>query len=1089
MNELLNDWLTAINGIGETLWQYSSQVFVQSSILIILLLIIDFLLRKRVRATLRYWMWMLVFLKLILPPTLSLPTGVGYWLGGCLSPTPVVHEEQSAAPMPEPTTVAATEIPMLPVDGPPVPFPETIIEPVQPTAPVATHVTPPTWKGIALLVWLGGISAFSILLLRRIRFVRRLIAQSTPAEGDLLKILNQCRADLGITRDIQLKISSGTPSPAACGLLKPAILMPQTLPDKLSPERLRAIFIHELAHIKRGDLWINSAQTLLQVIYFYNPLLWLANAVVRRVREQAVDETVLVALGAEAKSYSNALIDIAEMAFFKPSLSLRLVGVVELRKALQGRIKHMLNRPIPKNAKIGVLGLLVVILMAAVLLPMAKSDEISESRKIRSLVEILQQDNNLKRGSAAVDLAEIIENEAITHVSANKALRAITSRIKKHPKTMGRQRRFDSYPNIFWEEIGLAFELILSRKIEQDNATDFLQALELVGCNYGKEGENVFRLFGQLSIPRKDIVVNYTLKALPDEGESIPNALLDVYPISVGGAHTWGREREIDFEPDKSVQMELSVTWYQIFESALRSLPPSWRENDQVLKDVVQSASAKKLCGYTKKLSLAQESDRNGIFGQDSANRQSNHEEGQFKIRLPNGVTVELVGICKDPNKRGQRWWLPNGMAMKEPKYELRGKESSRFPAFGYLLRFTPHSDLAYRSHVNLDYLAMSSGPVTREGQAVVMWGQNDQPREPLPTQADIVVDVAAGDWKVNEPARHSIYDEFTYTSDKKVIIVSGLRPNPQKRTIKKTLIEATTTSFFVNIKLECITKDGKSHDSWHEGTLTQEGQLIQHTFGFTVPIDRIEKINVMYRPYHRVEFKNVSIKRGRKTDVQIEVYTDQQSSEERPGLSDNGTKVLKALEAERDALRTRMDDYRRRIYQLEQEYGSMKVLEGRQKMILQRVVGLLDKLTEQEAKRMELEGQSRRAELNSKINEAMLRLEQELATLKQKYTPTHPKVVEKAELLDAVKTRSKRLTLDTGNLTDLRAELERVRKLEKRLEATIEKEDIDTVRVGRIMLEISDLEDRLSLAKERLGAIHNRIRNLKARQSSADNR
>ncbi len=86
MNHFLNDWIMLINSIGEAFWEYSSQVFVQSSILIIVLLIIDFLLRRRVRATLRYWMWMLVFIKLVLPPTLSQPTGIGYWLAGRLSP-------------------------------------------------------------------------------------------------------------------------------------------------------------------------------------------------------------------------------------------------------------------------------------------------------------------------------------------------------------------------------------------------------------------------------------------------------------------------------------------------------------------------------------------------------------------------------------------------------------------------------------------------------------------------------------------------------------------------------------------------------------------------------------------------------------------------------------------------------------------------------------------------------------------------------------------------------------------------------------------------------------------------------------------
>ncbi|UCE49973.1 MAG: M48 family metalloprotease, partial [Phycisphaerales bacterium] len=375
MNQLLNDWLMTLNSVGETFWKYSAQVFVQSSILIALLFMIDPLLRKRVRAALRYWIWMLVFVKLILPPTLSLPTGVGYWLGDHLSPATVVSEEAPAIPIPEPTTIATSEIPILPAESPVTPSPAVIIEPVAPTAPAGPNIVPPTWQGIVFLLWLGGISAFSVLVLLRIRFVRRLIAQSTPAEDRLIETLNLCHRNLGITRRIQLRLSIVTPSPAACGLLKPTILMPATPAAKLSPERLRAILIHELAHIKRGDLWINSAQTLLQIIYFYNPLLWVANAVVRRVREQAVDEMVLVALGDEANDYSNTLIDIAEMAFFKPSLTLRLIGVVESKKALQGRIRLMLNRPVPQNARLGILGLMTILILGAVLLPMARAQK------------------------------------------------------------------------------------------------------------------------------------------------------------------------------------------------------------------------------------------------------------------------------------------------------------------------------------------------------------------------------------------------------------------------------------------------------------------------------------------------------------------------------------------------------------------------------------------------------------------------------------------------------------------------------------------------------------------------------------------
>ena len=54
-------------------------------------------------------------------------------------------------------------------------------------------------------------------------------------------------------------------SPAICGLLSPVVVVPARILETLAPDKLKAILMHELAHMKRGDLWINSLQTLLQV--------------------------------------------------------------------------------------------------------------------------------------------------------------------------------------------------------------------------------------------------------------------------------------------------------------------------------------------------------------------------------------------------------------------------------------------------------------------------------------------------------------------------------------------------------------------------------------------------------------------------------------------------------------------------------------------------------------------------------------------------------------------------------------------------------------------------------------------------------
>jgi len=81
MNQTINTCITGLNNIGQGFWDYAAGIFIQSSVLIILLLTIDFLLRKRVRAVFRYCLWMLLFVKLVLPASFTLPTGIGYWAG------------------------------------------------------------------------------------------------------------------------------------------------------------------------------------------------------------------------------------------------------------------------------------------------------------------------------------------------------------------------------------------------------------------------------------------------------------------------------------------------------------------------------------------------------------------------------------------------------------------------------------------------------------------------------------------------------------------------------------------------------------------------------------------------------------------------------------------------------------------------------------------------------------------------------------------------------------------------------------------------------------------------------------------------
>ena len=125
---------------------------------------------------------------------------------------------------------------------------------------------------------------------------------------------------------------------------------------------------------------------------------------------------------------------------------------------------------------------------------------------------------------------------------------------------------------------------------------------------------------------------------------------------------------------------------------------------------------------------------------------------------------------------------------------------------------------------------------------------------------------------------------------------------------------------------------------------------------------------------------------------------------------------------------------------------------------------------------------------IGTDLGNILVKLEQELITLKQKFAPEHPEVAQKAALLEAMKKRSKELAPGTDKLTGLRTGLEYAREFEKRLREEIEKADIETVRTGRRMLEIQDLRERLESAQAKYDALVIRIRDMKAGQSGAAN-
>ncbi len=126
-------------------------------------------------------------------------------------------------------------------------------------------------------------------------------------------------------------------SPFVCGLRNPVIFLPASLLEKLSQIQLKTVFVHEVTHVKRLDIWTNSLQSVLQIIYWWNPLVWLANVRIGHLREQVTDDAVVFFMKGDSQTYAQTLLTIAKSAVHRPGLSL---GILETKSFLRHRVER-----------------------------------------------------------------------------------------------------------------------------------------------------------------------------------------------------------------------------------------------------------------------------------------------------------------------------------------------------------------------------------------------------------------------------------------------------------------------------------------------------------------------------------------------------------------------------------------------------------------------------------------------------------------------------------------------------------------------------------------------------------------------------
>jgi beta-lactamase regulating signal transducer with metallopeptidase domain len=179
----------------------------------------------------------------------------------------------------------------------------------------------------AAWVWLAGVLLilFYILLVNGLLLLKSRQLRVCRDES-VLTILEKGRASLNIQTKVAVVYDDTLRSPALFGLFRPRIIISPELISRLTPDELRYIFLHELSHCKRHDLFTNMLVTCLQAVYWFNPLIWYALHQMKKDCEMACDATALAVVQPEEhKRYGHTILDLLQL-FAKPKLVSGTIG-------------------------------------------------------------------------------------------------------------------------------------------------------------------------------------------------------------------------------------------------------------------------------------------------------------------------------------------------------------------------------------------------------------------------------------------------------------------------------------------------------------------------------------------------------------------------------------------------------------------------------------------------------------------------------------------------------------------------------------------------------------------------------------------
>jgi len=262
-----------------------------SNVCISLALAVAALLVERIakRPPIAHLLWLLVFVKLLTPPIVTVPVFT------VSAPADTVPLDIDG-----PTAGVAVEADAGAFD----------VSPAEETTPTVWEQTKPA----LLLVWLFG-SGFILVwsLVRVYRFDRLLRMESEAPPPDLQVIAARIAARLGSKSVPAIRTTSAGLSPLVWWVGgKVRVVIPQSLLDQMDTEHSQWVLAHELAHVRRRDYLVRWLEWLACVCFWWNPLVWWGRCRLRANEEICCDDLVLASLKPKPRTYADSVLSAIE---------------------------------------------------------------------------------------------------------------------------------------------------------------------------------------------------------------------------------------------------------------------------------------------------------------------------------------------------------------------------------------------------------------------------------------------------------------------------------------------------------------------------------------------------------------------------------------------------------------------------------------------------------------------------------------------------------------------------------------------------------------------------------------------------------